>query len=111
MTDIQQGAIGFFDILGYQSILENNKTEDDLNSIAFNVLEIINEVENIDLPQYRIYDNENKIANSTNHIVKRLIFSDTIILSLDFSSDLAGKINNDSQRLWRIFVRSCKRLY
>ncbi len=109
MTDIQQGAIGFFDILGYQSILENNKTEDEMNKAVVDVLETINEIETANLSQYSIYDNEHGIANSIDHYVKRLIFSDTIILSLNFTSDLAKKIHNDS--LWHIFIKSCGKLF
>ncbi len=108
MTDILHGPIGFFDILGYQSILENNKTEDEMNAVV-NVLEMINEIENTDLSQYKIYDIEKEIANSIDHIVKRLIFSDTIILSLDLSSSLVGKIRKNT--LWHIFIRSCGKLY
>jgi hypothetical protein len=109
MTDILHGPIGFFDILGYQSLLENNKTEDDLNNIAFKALKIINEIENENLSNWNIYDADKKIHNSIDNYIKRLIFSDTIILSLDLSSSLVRKIGNDS--LWHIFIKSCGRLY
>jgi len=82
-----------------------------MNNAVVNVLEIINEIEDIDLSQYKIYDYEKEKANSIDHLVKRLIFSDTIILSLDLSSDLVKNKKIREDTLWHIFIKSCGKLY
>lgn len=152
--NIQEGAIVFFDILGYQSLLENNKTEDDLNSIAFKVLKIINEVQVQDLTNItfarasvsascsvsvKVAVNESAAdrqlstleniqstseedkkkesyaperiqpKNNPNSLVKKLVFSDTILLSLDFSR---FRLDGYSDiELWILFLESCISLY
>lgn len=92
----QYGLIGFFDILGYQKLLENNGVD----VVTKEVLEILLNLDK-HIPK-EIVDvfvsviNKQKIKNAeagTNYIkeliskVNWLIFSDTILLTCDFDSN------------------------
>lgn len=154
--NIREGAVGFFDILGYQSLLENNKTEEDLNNIAFKVLETINKIQTEDLTnitfargsvscgavvkcavqvvnktaadnqlatlenikpineedkKYKCYTRHEKTQpkNNPNSLVDKLVFSDTILLSLDFSRFRSDGYSDIE--LWILFLESCEKLY
>jgi hypothetical protein len=83
------GLIAFFDILGYQSFLENNSASDTAASdAALNVLKLITEIPlgvkklmadfASDLP-----DKSNEAKEIAN-LIKHLIFSDTIVLSIEY---------------------------
>lgn len=76
-TKIQNGLVGFFDILGYQSFLENNDAE----IATSKIIDIINDVGNTVSSQLfealRTLSQEQKdILNS----IQWLVFSDTILM-------------------------------
>ena len=77
---IQSGLIGFFDILGYQSFLENNDPE----IATFEVLNIISGVGDSigkHVLSYEEMSDENaqRLVNS----IQWLVFSDTILMSME----------------------------
>lgn len=112
---IQQGAIGFFDILGYKGILKNNKMENELIRVVINVLKKINKFKAGNLSRCKFAFGtigesvENKFPQELDAYIKRLIFSDTIILSLDFSLNFVTPKNKIL--LWFCFLESCRNLY
>lgn len=95
------GLIGFFDILGYQSFLDNNSNSE--IETARNVLKIITE-----LPD-EVKKTLNTIASKSeetkkyavifNDHLKKLVFSDTIVFTLEYEK-------NDDENTKRI-ARKC----
>jgi hypothetical protein len=81
----QNGLIGFFDILGYRSFLENNDVER-----ATEVLDIINNIKSdvtVDLQRRALNDpqgNREKILEN----IKWLVFSDTILMAMPWNKRL-----------------------
>src|SRR5580698_3663899 len=79
------GVIAFFDILGYQNFLENNSAPES----ALKTLKLIN-----DIPKHVQKDlveqwmkhevSRGKIAEEVATACKHLIFSDTIVLSIEY---------------------------
>jgi hypothetical protein len=84
-TKTQDGLIGFFDILGYQSFLENNDPE----SAAAEVLTVINNIGSITstglMSSIKAGDPEKKdtIKGSVDRI-QWLVFSDTILMAMSW---------------------------
>src|ERR1700677_431636 len=80
------GLIGFFDILGYQSFLENNSAADS----AEKVLKLITDIPaNIKANTSRVWLNLNveepdKYPTQFADVLKHQIFSDTIVLSIEY---------------------------
>ena len=80
------GLIAFFDILGYQSFLENNSAEDN----AKHVLDLINQLPNSvkkEFPQHWKPQFEPMIGKKFQSLVdaqQHVIFSDTIVLALPY---------------------------
>lgn len=77
-----KGLIGFFDILGYQSFLENS--ENVAGESAEQVLEIIN---NIPSELNKLSGYLQEAEKYKGYELKHLIFSDTIVLMLDQKDD------------------------
>lgn len=80
-----KGIIGFFDILGYQNIIENNQIEDAAQIIEEHL---------VTLPELTLKEltkdmNEDALNPFRERFskIKSLIFSDTILLSLDLSNE------------------------
>ncbi|MDA3886489.1 MAG: hypothetical protein PF638_12925 [Candidatus Delongbacteria bacterium] len=78
-TKVKKGLIGFFDILGYKSLLDNNEITY-LIHIIEKLLKDVKELPNSAIKAFGL--------ESTNHIetvkqIKTLIFSDTILISLE----------------------------
>lgn len=94
-----KGLIGFFDILGYQNFLENNSATES----ALDVLKIIT-----DLPQ-KIKQINGNIAITSPRVkgfddrLKHLVFSDTIVFTLDYPDDVDDKWIDGA----RIFMEVC----
>jgi hypothetical protein len=81
-----EGLIAYFDILGYQSFLENNN--DALES-AKGVLKLINELPEkakaAVMEAYLAIETENReVAKQVSISVNHLIFSDTILLTIEY---------------------------
>lgn len=82
-----KGIIGFFDILGYQNLLENNSAIES----AIEVIQIIKTLPkdvNTSFNDSEFNQFHKKIANDIKHIV----FSDTIILALEYPLDEKDEI-------------------
>jgi hypothetical protein len=80
------GLIAFFDILGYQSFLENNSASDS----ALNVLDLINKIpaESTNIVSSiwlkRSAETDTEMSKQITSAQKHLIFSDTIVLSIEY---------------------------
>lgn len=101
MTDhkSQYGIIGFFDILGYQSFLENN--EDIAGVVTEKVLNfMVNLKKYIPTRILKIFGNSEAVKPMLNEI-KFLVFSDTILLTCTYvkDDDLDRKIDK-----WVLFL-------
>src|SRR5438034_666770 len=77
------GLIAFLDILGYQSFLENNSATDS----ALNVLELIIKTPHNVATQLAASWQATPNLSKTQPQVAHLIFSDTIVLSLEYTPD------------------------
>lgn len=99
------GLIGFFDILGYQSFLENNSSIESALEVLDIVINIPNEVKQIskEIATEDTYFEE--YDDSLNHIV----FSDTIVFTFAYPDDDAYP--DDTKEEWirkaRIYMSSC----
>ena len=112
MSDIkpQEGIIGYFDILGYAKFMENN----DVNIVAAKVVETLTNLkEQIPETIYN-YFKSGKINDTSLRMIKELaeginwlIFSDTILLTSNYSVD-EGKKLEEKQFVklmqWAIFI-------
>lgn len=112
MSDIkpQEGIIGYFDILGYAKFMENN----DVNIVAAKVVETLTNLkEQIPETIYN-YFKSRKINDTSLRMIKEhaeginwLIFSDTILLTSNYSVD-EGKKLEEKQFVklmqWAIFI-------
>lgn len=82
----KQGLVGFFDILGYQNLLERNEPE----KIAAEVLPILNSLEETGKEElYKLWTDGGTIKlepvlDNIRASMEWLIFSDTILLTLPF---------------------------
>lgn len=78
------GLVGFFDILGYQNLLESNEPE----KIAEEVLPILNGLKKTGNEElYRIWTRRDRTLEGIIASMEWLIFSDTILLTLPFPED------------------------
>ena len=104
--DTQVGLVGYFDILGYQNLLEKNEPED----IAKSVLPLFKKIDTKvikdlalglsgTLSELKLEEIEQTLKNS----MKWLIFSDTVLLTMPVE-DL------DSDGNWLIFLLACLHL-
>ncbi len=101
----QNGLIGYFDILGYQAFLENNPPERAANQILASLLTIEKEV-----PEVVVSFFSEKWRKQIEPIAKQiasLVFSDTILLTLETSD------GDDGQAPMRvgIFLIACSVLW
>lgn len=103
---VKNGIIGFFDILGYGSLLENNEPEEIYNEI-YPILENIQEYFKSELKIVKI--NRNRVIDKKPEYkelidgVDWLIFSDTILITFDTPQD-----NPENMRdIWSIFFTAC----
>jgi hypothetical protein len=104
---MDKGIIGFFDILGFQSFLENNRGE-----TSRNVVDVLNnlepEITKILTQIYSHYSSPEKVTKMVGYL-KWLVFSDTILLyiELDETDDFRSRSNKwsvmnfASNVLWR----------
>lgn len=96
----QSGIIGFFDILGYQSFMENN--ENVAGATAERVLNFIVNLEN-NIPEFILLNisRNYKIVKKLLNEIKFLVFSDTILLTSTYvkNDDLDRKIDK-----WALFL-------
>lgn len=100
----QKGIVGFFDILGYQSLLEKNEPEEIAETVLPFLTGIKSEVLD-DLKTWNISYKEELIIIVRDYI-KWLVFSDTILLTMPIQeSD-----RNINLILWGIFFTVSKRL-
>ena len=112
MSDIkpQEGIIGYFDILGYAKFMENN----DVNIVAAKVVETLtNRKEQVPETIYNHFKSmgiDDETLNMIKGHAKRinwLIFSDTILLTTNYSVD-EGKKLEEKQFVklmqWAIFI-------
>lgn len=88
---VKNGIIGFFDILGYSNILKENEPED----ISMQIIPIFENIK--DKSNNQVKDmiknikesaDVNIFANKVIDSVEWLIFSDTILITLDISKDI-----------------------
>ncbi len=88
----QYGIIGFFDLLGYQSLLENNDDQFDVTNEVLDVLSNIESRSKDYLQKSGLYEGIIIASKKWDY----LIFSDTILLSLTLNpkNDLQSKIVN-----------------
>lgn len=104
--DTQVGLVGYFDILGYQNLLEKNEPED----IAKSVLPLFKKIDTKvikelasrlsgALSELKLEEIEQALKKS----MKWLIFSDTVLLTMPVE-DLYSDIN------WLIFLSACMHL-
>ena len=95
----QEGIIGFFDILGYQSFLQNNSAE-------YAAKEVLGTLTNLDeqIPSLVAKAIEERTIPSWVSGTKWLIFSDTILLTSSLS-----EIEKDIMKItrWMGFVMTC----
>ncbi len=105
--DTQIGLIGYFDILGYQNLLEKNEPEDIAQSVLPFLTDINNKVcsEMTDFFEKR-GDQESPFLSIVKSI-KWLIFSDTILMTLPFDSS-EGDISVIAH--WVSFMSACTSL-
>ena len=102
--NIQTGIVGFFDILGYQNLLENNEPEEIAETVLPFFAGIKSEVLD-DLKKRNISYKEELIIMVRDYI-KWLVFSDTILLTMPIQkSDRELNLI-----LWGIFFMVSKRL-
>lgn len=106
----QEGIIGYFDILGYAKFMENN----DVNTVAANVVETLTNLKK-QVPEtiynyfknWKINDTSLKMIKELAEGINWLIFSDTILLTSNYSVD-EGKKLEEKQFIklmqWAIFV-------
>ena len=95
----QYGIIGFFDILGYQSFLENN--EDVTGEATEKVLNfIVNLEKNIQSRVRNILKNSKNFKKLVDEI-KFLVFSDTILLTSTYVKNAALDRKIDK---WALFL-------
>lgn len=108
-----QGILSFFDILGYQSYLENNTSSES----ALEVLELITSIPHViknDFRQKWIEASpDQNIATEIDNSLKMLIFSDTIVLAIEYPENadntwketcLAYMIMSSARLMARMFV-------
>lgn len=104
------GIIGFFDILGYSSFIENNTTTDASNIILNVLLNLKQEVTEQHKELFKgINNTENK--KKVELIIDKiewLIFSDTILLTLPYDPELPP---HEKESFWFIFLVHCAFLY
>lgn len=81
----QNGLIGFFDILGYQSFLENNDAE----TAALEVLDIINNIGTIvSSGLIASLRDPNEKQKKMVESIQWLVFSDTILMAMEWNESL-----------------------
>lgn len=101
----QSGLVGFFDILGYQNLLEKNEPED----MAQSVLPILTHIDTTvkkGLP--KIFHTEKEAEQELSLIkiidsIKWLVFSDSILITMP----LEDTIDRESSRRWTAFMSLC----
>ena len=112
MSDIkpQEGIIGYFDILGYANFMENN----DVNTVAAKVVETLTNLKE-QVPE-TIYNHfksmgiDDETLNMIKGHAKRinwLIFSDTILLTSNYSVDEEKKLEEKQLvklMQWAVFI-------
>lgn len=81
----QTGFLGFFDILGYQSLLVNNDPKDIADNVLSELTALESSIKVALKKQFPEFDALHKIYEES---LKWLIFSDTILISLDVPSEL-----------------------
>jgi hypothetical protein len=89
IQEIEDGLVGFFDILGYQSFLENN---DELN-VAGEVIQTIDGMPNAVTSLWRTPDShpeEVKVAES----IKWFVISDSVLMMMGFDTAPKPAIQN-----------------
>ena len=78
------GLIAFFDILGYQSFLENNGTSDSARKVLKLITETPSKVKN-EIGNYAYGKiEEPEELKEAKKALKHLIFSDTVVLSIEY---------------------------
>lgn len=95
----KNGLVGFFDILGYQNLLEQNEPE----VVAEAVLPILFDLKNQTNARFEkaMKGSTNKKIIDISKKIEWLVFSDTILLTLDFNENDALVNNN---RYWGVFL-------
>lgn len=79
------GIIAFFDILGYQSFLENNSAPESALSTLKIITDLPEQVEKEVVEQWMKNESgRGKVAEEIAKACKHLIFSDTIVLSIEY---------------------------
>lgn len=100
----QKGIVGFFDILGYQSLLEKNEPEEIAETVLPFLAGIKSEV--LDDLKTRNISYKEELIIMVRDYIKWLVFSDTILLTMPIQeSD-----RNINLILWGIFFTVSKRL-
>ena len=83
---IDKGIIGYFDIMGYQNFLTNNKIEDCINIIEEILIKIPDEIKN-DYFNFNLKNDLERFINDYFHSHLNISFiSDTIIFFFDFET-------------------------
>lgn len=78
-----KGLVGFFDILGYQSFLENNSA----SRSALDVLKIINDIPQRAREATKQAVQDDPDFNGVSEALTHLVFSDTIVFTLAYPED------------------------
>lgn len=95
-----QGIVGFFDILGYQSFLDNNDPAVATNMVLTTFRSVGDRVQEYLVSEIPALESYRPIIES----VKWLIFSDTVLIT---SSPLSGENVEDETRRWLYFILCC----
>ena len=105
-TQRQQGIIGFFDILGYSSFLENNEPEDAAKTVLATLLDLQKQV--IELHKEQFPAPNGCVVTRTMDEIKCLVFSDTILLALPSPHNLKDEFRTFH---WILFLNHSILLY
>jgi hypothetical protein len=103
----QIGVIGFFDILGYASFLENNKPEQAAEIVLGQLLNLKDAVSSL---QKHIFETDELVEAYREGIsrMKWLVFSDTVLLALPYDPEADEKGKAFS---WLLFLMNAVMLY
>ncbi len=99
----ETGFIGFFDILGYQSILENNDPEAIAETVLQRLMSLDTGVESYIINSAPAFK-DTELHTSYKEHLKWLVFSDTILMSMAIPDDADTK---DKQTRWIVFNIAC----
>jgi hypothetical protein len=90
------GLIAYFDILGYQSFLQNNSASATAETVLELITHLPQQVKGVVSKSYQELESNKEVAKQISDSVRHLIFSDTILLSIEYPANVSNPWKNDA---------------